>query len=140
MKYKLIKVDMDYCADPLWVSEDSENLCFANSSLSEFEEVLSKGLLHGLEVYRSLWEKSNWTKYLSPTKMEVWPCDDITSNCLEEMRQALAERVKRELPDCRVFYPEDDLLDRYILIEVGAKPKLPAPPNTKYIYDHGDNK
>lgn len=41
MKYKSLKIDMDYCADPIWVSTLEDNPVFANGSLVEFEGILS---------------------------------------------------------------------------------------------------
>lgn len=122
MKYKHLKVDMDYCADPIWVSTEEESPVFANGSLSEFEGVLSKGLLHGLSVYQWLWEKSQWSDFLTPTDMKAWTGDDLIDDCLEEMRILLAAKLKEELPDVRVYYSEYDLLDKWVLIEVGTPP------------------
>lgn len=114
MKYKAIKVDMDYCADPLWVSEDGES--FLNGSLSEFEGVLSGGLFFGLKMYQQLWE--NYHTSLS------WVGEDIIGDALEEVQIQLAVRLKEELPDVRVFYSRYDLLDKWILVEISNnKPK-----------------
>lgn len=124
MKYKHLKVDMDYCSDPIWVSNEEESPVFINGSLREFEGVLSKGLLHGLSVYQRLWESSQWPDYLTPTDMQVWPGDDLVDNCLDEMRILLAAKLKEELPDVRVYYSDYDLLDKWVLVEIGtATPK-----------------
>lgn len=108
MKYTAIKIDMDYCADPVWVSEDGKS--FANGSLSEFEDVLSQGLLFGLKVYQQLWE--NYHTVLS------WTGEDLIGEVLEEMQIQLAVRLKDELPNVRVFYSRYDLLDRWVLVEI----------------------
>lgn len=120
MKYKAIKVDMDYCADPIWLSDDGE--VFANGSLSEFDKVLSKNLLHGLEVYRSLWEKAHWSEYMSPTMSFTWDGEDLVHDCLKKMQRELAAQLKKELPDMRVFYTQRDSHGKYILVEVGETP------------------
>lgn len=116
MKHKFIKIDMDYAADPLWESEDGEVYC--NANIQDFFPVLSRPLLHGLEVYRKLWETSHWSYLLSPTTMESWPGEDAVADCLDKMQKDLAQQLKKELPGCRVFYPEYDLLDKWVLVEV----------------------
>lgn len=120
MRYKAIKVDMDYCADPIWVSVDG--IRFANVSVSEFEGKLSRGLLHGLEVYRSLWEKSMWTDHLSPTDYSAWPGDDLVDDCLAELQVKLAAQLKEELPDVQVFYSVLDSFGKSVHVEISNKP------------------
>lgn len=120
MKYKSIKVDMDYCAEPLWVSEDGGNSpCFANGSLQEFDTVLSKGLLHGLLIYRRCWEISNWSRYMSPTQDNCdYPGDTLTTDYLYEMQRTLAAKLKEELPDVRVYVCVEN--ECWRLVEIGG--------------------
>lgn len=121
MNYKAIKIDMDYCADPIWVSEDGVR--FPNGCISEFEGILSKALLHSLEVYRCLWEKAHWTEHLSPTDMELWPGSGLIFDCLGELQLELAAKLKEELPDVRVYigvYSENSD-PRWQLLEIGGE-------------------
>lgn len=126
MKYKALMIDMDYCADPIWVSNDPDNEGFANGCISEFENVLSKGLLQSLEVYRSLWEKAHWTEYVSPTEEELsYPCIDLVFDLLSDMVPVLANALKDEIPSCRVFYRnyEDSIASLVEVSERRPRPK-----------------
>lgn len=122
MNYKALMVDMDYCADPIWVSEDQSAPYFANGSLEEFEGILSKGLLHGLKVYQSAWEAAMWSKYMSPSADDQrFPGMDLVFDMLFELVVPLAAELKEQLPQCRVFYRTyDQNTGRSVQIEIGG--------------------
>ncbi len=119
MKYTALKIDMDYCSDPIWVSEDG--ICFANGSLCEFEDLLSKPLLHGLELYRSMWGKSLWSKYLAFDEDFAWPGKDLVSDCIDELQIALAAKLKEELPHVKVLYGTVDKCGKFVNIEISSE-------------------
>lgn len=123
MNYKAIMVDMDHCADPLWVSEDATAPYFANGDLSEFEGVLSKGLLHGLKLYQTAWEAAMWSKYMSPDAEDHrFPGMDLVFDMLFELVVPLAAELKEQLPECRVFYRKyDENTGRGMQIEIGGE-------------------
>ncbi|ATS93560.1 hypothetical protein P1A145kb_p160 [Pectobacterium phage DU_PP_I] len=103
MNYKHIMIDMDYCADPLWVSEDG--CCFANGDLCEFEKVLPAGTMHSLAMYQDLWEKTHWTKYLGPSgEYRSYPGEDLAYGFIREMPPVIAAAVKESLPDHHIYY------------------------------------
>ena len=87
MKYQHIKIDMDYCADPLWVSVDG--IHFVNDSLSEYEDRLSKELLHGLSLYQDIWELSKWSKFKSPS-------DEFKDVGYEDSLEDLIKEIKKK--------------------------------------------
>lgn len=102
MDYSEILVNMDYSSDPLWVSG---NGVWINTSLEEYEKMLSKPLLHSLEVYRRLWEADKWSRYITPnSQSQEYFGMGIVKDALEEIVPELAAQLKTELPDCRVFY------------------------------------
>lgn len=127
MNYKALMVDMDYCADPIWVSDDpTGNGGFANGSLSEFEDILPKGLLHALTVYQRTWEIAMWSKYISPSDDDTsFPADVLVYDMLHEMVPELAANLKEVLPECRVFYRRpNETMGRLDIVEVCAPTQL----------------
>lgn len=100
MKYQHIKVDMDYCAYPLWCSEDG--VAFANDSLSEYKGKISVELMQALILYQNLWENYNWD-YTGNYNHNIG-YEDSVAELLEEMQIKLAVRLKEELPELRVHY------------------------------------
>lgn len=121
MKYKHIKIDMDYCADPLWVSADGVH--FVNDSLSEYEDKLSKELMHGLILYQEIWEKSNWSKFKSPSEeFKDVGYEESLCDLIKEMEIKLAVRLKTEMPDYHIYYckysPERECGGKYENVEI----------------------
>lgn len=121
MTYKHIKIDMDYCADPLWVSADGVH--FVNDSLSEYEDKLSKELMHGLILYQEIWEKSNWSKFKSPSdEFKDVGYEDSLEDLIKEMEIKLAVRLKTEMPDHHIYYckysPEKECDSKYENVEI----------------------
>lgn len=122
MNYKALMVDMDYCSDPIWVSEDAAAPYFANGSLEEFEGILTDGLLHGLQVYQRTWEAAMWGKYITPsTEDSRFPGMDLVFDMLFELVVQLAAELKLQLPECRVFYRKyDENTGRSVQLEIGG--------------------
>lgn len=122
MEYKALLVDMDYCADPIWVSEDPAAPYFANGSLEGFEGILTDGLLHGLQVYQRTWEAAMWSKYMGPDAEDHrFPSMDLVFDMLFEMVIPLAAELKAQLPECRVFYRRyDENTGRSVQLEIGG--------------------
>lgn len=63
---KGIKVDMDYCADPIWVSNSKNREDFTpyvNSSLSLYP--FPPELMHILHCYKEAWENAHSSEYIS---------------------------------------------------------------------------
>ncbi|HBT0444788.1 TPA: hypothetical protein MA058_003444 [Klebsiella pneumoniae] len=121
MKYQHIKIDMDYCADPLWVSVDG--IHFVNDSLSEYEDRLSKELLHGLSLYQDIWELSKWSKFKSPSdEFKDVGYEDSLEDLIKEMEIHLAVRLKTEMPDYHIYYckyyPERECAHQYENVEI----------------------
>lgn len=118
MKYKHLKVDMDYSADPIWGGVSEDRLIFANCSLSEFEPILSKELLHGLEVYRNMWDTAHWSEFMTPSMSFEWPGEELVHDCLKEIQIHLAARLKEELPDAHVYYCQRDSSGKWTHVEI----------------------
>lgn len=116
--YNHLKVDMDYCADPIWVSEEPLDVspAFMNTSLEEFD--LPKPLMHSLKLYQSLWENANWSGYIGPSDNHDFPCSESVYELLTEMEVTLAVELKKVYPESRVYFTRYN--NGYHLIEVGG--------------------
>lgn len=110
--YPVIRVDMDYCADPLWGSADKKS-GFCNLCLEDFEKVLSKDLMHSLVYYRRSWETLHSSKYLTVF-------EDHESSFLKGLHINLikaqieiAKQLKREMPDKVICFAVQNELSGY---------------------------
>lgn len=96
--YPVIRVDMDYCSDPLWGSADKKS-GFCNLSLEDFEKVLSKELMHSLAYYQHSWEMLHSSKYLSVFEdHESSFLKGLHVNLLKAQIE-ITKQLKREMPD-----------------------------------------
>ncbi|QOI66622.1 hypothetical protein [Erwinia phage FBB1] len=115
--YNHLKVDMDYCADPIWVSEEplDASPAFMNTSLDEFD--LPKPLVHSFKLYQQLWENANWSDYIGPSDDHKFPGSNLVYDLISEMEPILAAELKKVYPDSRVYFTR---YGSYRLIEVGG--------------------
>lgn len=115
--YNHLKVDMDYCADPIWVSNDplDSSPAFCNGSLEEFD--LPASLMHSFKLYQQLWENANWSSHIGPSDSHNFPACELVYDLISEMEPILAAELKKVYPDSRVYF---SLYGGYRLIEVGG--------------------
>lgn len=94
-----VRVDKDYCSDPVWVIEEGE-LFYVNGHLPDFKDILSEELMKDLESYSELWETYFWD----------YPCNKPTqkmatgAECFEMLAKSLAFRCKLEAPHIQWTY------------------------------------
>ena len=105
--YKYIRIDMDYCATPVWVSKDIEGV-FING---DFENIpnIPITLKHALSCYQNLWEDVHSGKYWNcfdlDTEESDWEMPEmkVMTYTLEMLAHKLATEVKKYHPEKRVF-------------------------------------
>lgn len=104
MDYTHLQVTMDYSSCPIWVSNSpiGEEAIFINASIEEFYNFLPQELLHSFEIYRSLWEKANWSRHMCPTDHKRFPCDDLVYSLIDQMQDKLIIELRRYFPKCQV--------------------------------------
>ncbi|HCJ8468051.1 TPA: hypothetical protein NV714_001782 [Escherichia coli] len=109
-----IKIDMDYSADPIWVT-NSLNRGWVNGCLDDLKPYVPKTFLHAMEVYRVTWEILSSSKYQSM-------CDDpdYESNALKNMEHSLllltidlGKELKTFVPEKRIFISVLENDDQY---------------------------
>lgn len=89
---KSIRIDMDYCADPIWC--EMKGGVYANSDKDFYP--FPKDVLHLLECYQNLWEDVMSTKYLDIG--ETFEDEVIGTelyNILQTMETLAASKIKR---------------------------------------------
>lgn len=109
-----IKIDMDYSADPIWVT-NGLNRGWVNGCLDDLKPYVPKTFLHAMEVYRVTWEIFNDSKYKSITEEH-----DYESKALKNMEHSLfllemdlGKELKTFLPEKRIFMSILENGDRY---------------------------
>lgn len=102
--YPFIRIDMDYCADPLWGAQSADS-GFVNLSLEEFKPLLSKDLMHLLSYYQHSWEYFNSSKYMSISEEfeDKKLLKSLTMNLLKLQVEA-AKKFKQEMVNTRVYF------------------------------------
>ena len=105
---KIICVDMDYYADPLWLGiedvDEPESISFINECLTDYEDVLSNEVLHSLTLFQSTWESFHSSKYKSVFSAYSFPGSFSTKEYLSTLAFLCASQIKKEHPEWRVFY------------------------------------
>lgn len=101
--YPVIRVDMDYCADPLWGSASRDG-GFCNLCLEDFKSVLSKELMHSLLYYKRSWESLHSSQYIDMLEDYESPfLDGLHANLLK-VQIEISKQLKREMPDKIVYF------------------------------------
>lgn len=99
-----LKVDMDYCADPIWISENLGET-WINDDLIQYQDKMSEELYKLFILYRDNWEDDLWSV----------TSDDLVSsiqrfNNIDAVSIIIAEQLQKEWPDCHIyagFYVKD---------------------------------
>ena len=107
MKDKHIRVDMDFCADPIWESEDGKN--FVNGDIEDFIDLISESLFNELVLYQDLWENYHSYEWSYGTKIL-----DIDFPAWEK---SLAESLSQELPGDYSVYYYDLSLQKNVMVD-----------------------
>lgn len=90
------KVDMDYCADPIWISTDG--IHWVNDDLSQYKDVMSSELYDLMRIWQDQWERDLWRKDTDQIDAGIEFIEN--SNVFSVY---LAERLKQEWPKCNIF-------------------------------------
>lgn len=93
-----IRIDKDYCSEPLWVQQEAGENYFCNGYLPDFKEILSESLYADLEQYSVLWENTFW--YLLHNEDNKIPY----GKTFELLAKSLAIRCAEEVPDIKWCY------------------------------------
>ena len=92
-----VRVDKDYCSDPVWICEDGEEY-FTNGDLDDFNGKLSYALISMLKAYSDAWEKVYWRNDLSAKDLSDF------SIIFEDLSSYLAKQCKKQLPEIEWGY------------------------------------
>lgn len=111
IRYKHIRVDMDYCSDPIWVSEDGKR--FFNGDVEDLIDIVSENLISNLLLYQDLWDTIHW-KLRKCDKKQKGKFDIIDFQAWEK---SLAERLSQELPGDYSVYYYDNSLQQNVRVE-----------------------
>lgn len=95
-----VRIDKDYCSDPVWVLEEGEQF-YINGHLPDLEDILSDDLMKDLESYSELWEDYSWGVYFSENTTTK---DTAGSEAFELLAKSLAFRCKAEAPHIQWTY------------------------------------
>lgn len=114
MIYKFLRIDMDYCSDPLWGKINPES-SYINLGLDDYKQYLSKNTLSVLKWYTYLWEWYNWGGLSDEDAPSCYIEYDL-SNAISDIQIVAAKLVKNDLPDYNVCY--NIYREKYIDIEL----------------------
>ncbi len=92
---KTVRIDKDYCSDPVWVLTDDGY--FANDSIDLYS-FLSSDLLADLQAYSNAWESTYWGSW------DRKPLPSEVGEAFEILAKSLAIRCKLEAPEISWCY------------------------------------
>lgn len=92
-----IKVDMDYCVDPLWISND-EGGHWVNDHLPQYQDCISTELYELLLKYQHYWECDLWQIDTDMIDKEITRISNS-----DVFSIYLAERLQKEWPECQIY-------------------------------------
>lgn len=96
-----VRIDKDYCSDPVWVMEEGESF-YANGYLPDFKDILSEELMKDLESYSELWESYFWK--LSQDDTYKSEAEEVGIEAFDFLAKSLAFRCKSEAPQIQWSY------------------------------------
>lgn len=107
MEHKHIRVDMDFCADPIWESGDGKS--FVNGDIGDYVDLISESLFNELILYQDLWENYHSNGWRYGTKIL-----DIDFPAWEK---SLAKSLSQEFPGDYSVYYYDLSLQKNVMVD-----------------------